>query len=524
MNQKINPLQPFLVKHHYSLAPLQMQSLMQLYQPIVGSSAISLYLTLMNQPLETANQSQRILHAQLIQIMNVGIKACDEGRQRLEAAGLLRTYRDRMSHTDWRYQTLLYELQQPLDVHQFLKNPLLSTTLYKQIGDQNYYQLLRMWQVDPIDDEQYTEITANFEDIFYYINRDADAEIQESIQDRQFKQQTAEVEVSASQENFEYAKFLRFLMAEGVEHTQLTQALKEHVLSTSQVYQLTEVQMMQIVLLAVNDVTDQIQLEKIKDIAEKKTFFAQKRQETAFVPTSDQQRAEAPSTSDLAPADKSFPYEYTESELKARHASLKETFSQFSDQDIHTIVLCEQMPNDTFLERTKQAKNGFSTDSEQYYVKDLATKTTLAPEIINFLVYYLLVIERKDSVFKSDLQRTASEWQQNNIQSTGHALEYARNKARVQETKQAVQAKNAKGQASGGYNRKYRRQEVIPDWMKQQDKQSAQQVNTPSLPSAAEAPSAEMAENEQAIRARLNKLFGEDVKANENDASFNGEV
>ena len=60
MNQKINPLQPFLVRHQYSLAPLQMQSLMQLYQPIVGSSAISLYLTLMNQHLETANQRQRI--------------------------------------------------------------------------------------------------------------------------------------------------------------------------------------------------------------------------------------------------------------------------------------------------------------------------------------------------------------------------------------------------------------------------------------------------------------------------------
>ena len=64
MSQKINPLQPFLVKHQNSLAPLQMQSLMQLYQPIVGSTAISLYLTLLNQPLETANQSQRVLHAQ----------------------------------------------------------------------------------------------------------------------------------------------------------------------------------------------------------------------------------------------------------------------------------------------------------------------------------------------------------------------------------------------------------------------------------------------------------------------------
>ncbi|MGO4928598.1 hypothetical protein ACTQ45_09560 [Fundicoccus sp. Sow4_D5] len=520
MSQKINPLQPFLVKHQYSLAPLQMQSLMQLYQPIVGSSAISLYLTLMNQPLETANQSQRILHAQLIQIMNVGIKACDEGRQRLEAAGLLRTYRDRTSHTDWRYQTLLYELQQPLDVKQFLRNPLLSTTLYKQIGDQNYYQLLRMWQVEPIDEDQYTEITANFEDVFYYINRDADEEIQESVQGRQFKQQSAETEVSATQEHFEYAKFLRYIMAEGVEHTQLTQALKEQVLSTSQVYELNEVQMTQIVLLAINDVTDQIQLDKLKDIADKKTFFAQKRQETAFAPTTNAQKTVS-SNDEQVRTNQTFPYEYTQSELKVRHANLKETFKQFSDQDIHMIVLCEQMPNDTFLERTKQAKNGFATDSEQFYVRDLATKTTLAPEIINFLVYYLLVIERKDSVYKGDLQRTASEWQQHNIQSTGHALEFIRNKAQIQETRQA---KNAKTQPSGGYNRKYRRQEVIPDWMKQQDQQVAQQAQTSTTPATSQPQAAATTENEQAIRARLNKLFGEDVKGNAIDASHDGKV
>lgn len=520
MNQKINPLQPFLVKHQYSLAPLQMQSLMQLYQPIVGSSAISLYLTLMNQPLETANQSQRILHAQLIQIMNVGIKACDEGRQRLEAVGLLRTYRDRTSHTDWRYQTLLYELQQPLDIAQFLNNPLLSTTLYKQIGDQNYYQLLRMWQIDSIDDEQYTEITANFEDVFYYIKRDADEEIQESIQGRQFKQQASDSEVVATQEHFEYAKFLRYIMAEGVEHTQLTQALKEQVLSTSQVYELNEVQMTQIVLLAINDVTDQIQLDKLKDIADKKTFFAQKRQETTYVPPTDGQQPEAV-TQEAPSEQKMFPYEYTEAELKARHAALNEKFPQFSKQDVHMLVLCEQMPNDTFLERTKQAKNGFATDSEQFYVRDLTSKTSLAPEIINFLVYYLLVIENKASVYKGDLQRTASEWQQHNIQSTGQALEFVRQKAMNQEIKQAKQTRN---QSAGAYQRKYRRQEVIPDWMKAQDKQSAPEEKAANTQAANQTNSAETSENEQAIRARLNKLFGEDVKGNAIDASDDGKV
>src|SRR5699024_10948461 len=110
--------------------------------------------------------------------------------------------------------------------------------------------------------------------------------------------------------------------------------------------------------------------------------------ETTYVPPTDGQQPEAV-TQEAPSEQKMFPYEYTEAELKARHAALNEKFPQFSKQDVHMLVLCEQMPNDTFLERTKQAKNGFATDSEQFYVRDLTSKTSLTPEIINFIVYYL---------------------------------------------------------------------------------------------------------------------------------------
>ncbi|MRI81799.1 hypothetical protein GIY11_07185 [Aerococcaceae bacterium DSM 109653] len=521
MSQKINPLQPFLVKHQNSLAPLQMQSLMQLYQPIVGSTAISLYLTLLNQPLETANQSQRVLHAQLIQFMNVGISVCDEARQRLEAVGLLRTYRDRSSHDDWRYQTLLYDLQQPLDIHQFLNNPLLSTTLFKQIGDQDYYRLLRMWQVETIDADQYTEITSSFQDVFYYVKQDATEVIEASLLERQFKQQTSDAEVSVVNEQFDYAKFLRFIMSEGVEHTQLTQALKEHVLTTSKTYELDEVQMMQVVLLAINDVTDQIQLDKIKEIADKKTFFAQKRApQMAATPETKSSENGNDSTS---PRDlKMFPFDYTDAEIKQRHAELIQEFPNFTEKDIHLVVLCEQMPNDAFLVQTKAAKGGFATDNEQFYVRDLLTKTNLAPEIINFLIYYLLVIESKESVYKGDLQRTASEWQQNALKTTGHAIEYSRNKAQMKEKQQVMQAKQRTNYQP--YKRRNQREEIIPDWMKNKEQNAASEkanVQMPNNQGTASQANHNLAENEEAIRARLGKLLGEDVNGNANNASNN---
>ncbi|WPJ91189.1 hypothetical protein R0V13_02115 [Facklamia hominis] len=88
----INPYQAYRVKTQNQLGPSQLQVLTQLYQPFMGGLALSLYLTLANQPLEALNWSTRQLHAVLISQMNVGIKDFNQARVNLEGAGLLETY------------------------------------------------------------------------------------------------------------------------------------------------------------------------------------------------------------------------------------------------------------------------------------------------------------------------------------------------------------------------------------------------------------------------------------------------
>lgn len=502
MSLNINPLQPFQVRHQSTLTPLQTQSLTQLYQPIIGPHAISLYFTLLNQPLEAVQKSQRLLHAQLLQNLNVGIQVCDEARRKLEAVGLLRTYREIASHTEWQYQTLFYDLQLPLDTRQFLSHPMLSTALFNQIGDQSYYQLLKYWEIEPLDDEQYSEITTPFQQMFYYVPREADQEVAQATEKRNFKHQTAQSNLDMLNENFEYGRFLRYLMSEGIEHTQLTQALKEHVMSVSQVYQLDEMQMTQVVLLAVNDVTDQIQLDKIKEIAQKKQFFKQKRQPEVM--------SQASETS-AGQLERTFPFNYTEQELKERQVQLRKDLPSLSSEDIDLVCLCEQIPLATFLLKTKQAKGGFATDSEQFFVKDLAQKTTLPSQVINFLVYYLLIMERKDNVYKSDLQRVANEWQQQKIESPGAAIVYIRNKVKA-----APASQSATKRPYTNYGRKSKREVPIPDWMQ---KQTSNESKAPAT--SGSQPTKELTENEQAIRAKLDKLFGEDVKNHAIDATTN---
>ena len=74
------------------------------------------------------------------------------------------------------------------------------------------------------------------------------------------------------------------------------------------------------------------------------------------------------------------------------------------------------------------------------------------------------MIESNESVYKGDLQRTASEWQQNALKTTGHAIEYSRNKAQMKEKQQVMQAKQRTNYQP--YKRRNQREEIIPDWMK----------------------------------------------------------
>ena len=163
----INPYQAYRVKTQNQLGPSQLQVLTQLYQPFMGGLALSLYLTLANQPLEALNWSTRQLHAVLISQMNVGIKDFNQARVNLEGAGLLETYRDQSSHSNHDRQTIIYELKWPLSSERFFKDPQLSLALFNQIGDQAYFNLIKQWINQSDLEDSWRPMTLDFSSVYH---------------------------------------------------------------------------------------------------------------------------------------------------------------------------------------------------------------------------------------------------------------------------------------------------------------------------------------------------------------------
>ncbi|WP_062320941.1 hypothetical protein [Halolactibacillus sp. JCM 19043] len=86
---KVLPADGYRTTKMFDLSDEQYQALYQLYQPIIGIEALSLYMTLYHQ----IAFHDRHSHHYLMQLLNQSLTTIYDARTKIEAIGLLETYR-----------------------------------------------------------------------------------------------------------------------------------------------------------------------------------------------------------------------------------------------------------------------------------------------------------------------------------------------------------------------------------------------------------------------------------------------
>lgn len=159
------PADKYIVVNKTILTEIDKKNLINLYEPIIGFGATSLYLTFWSDLDRLEIMSKDFSHHHLMSILKSDLESIKHAREALEAVGLLKTY----LHVG-EINSYVYELYSPLSATEFFNNPILNIVLYNNIGEIEYNELKKVYRKINIDLKDYEEITKTLNETFETTN------------------------------------------------------------------------------------------------------------------------------------------------------------------------------------------------------------------------------------------------------------------------------------------------------------------------------------------------------------------
>lgn len=153
----------YKVESFYPLDDVQLDILYFLYQPLIGSHALNLYMTLTSEAKRMSRFIQPCSFSRLMSFLTISLIDLEKYIHILEGIGLLRTF-VKVIEDETVY---LFQLQSPLSLRQFFKNQLLQTMLYEALGQEDFDKTKDYFR-KPIENiKLYEETTSSFQDVFH---------------------------------------------------------------------------------------------------------------------------------------------------------------------------------------------------------------------------------------------------------------------------------------------------------------------------------------------------------------------
>lgn len=472
MSELKSPVQPFIVRHKGALSALQMQSLVQLYQPIIGMDAVNLYLLLFQQPVNEHKISTQKVHSSLFPYIAGSLGKIDEARLNLEAVGLIETYKQTTEGVI--YPTLLYDMQYPLLIKEFIDNPLLSNALINQLSEVGFFEIVRQWEIAPIEIAEYEEVTVSFETVFNPTQTDYQTLAYEAKQGYELQGHDQQPPIQTVVEDFDYGKILRKLVEQQVNHQVLGPKLKQEVLAIRTVYHYDEALITQLLLASYEDKIPAINYQDLKIAAQK--HHESHRANSSFLGTQtaqvgqsghnglagqsgqvnqNAQNAQNAQTGQIAQTGRNTQIgqaaqlDQTTQNLDGQSnqsiiknteiETLKSQYPQFSAQQIELMAICEKVSPESMLNQIKESKQGFVSSNEMEYLKNIANRSRLPQSVQTYLVYYLLMILNRVEFQKGESERIANLWQQEQLLTLPKAMAYVQQQRKAQAIKKKQQ-------------------------------------------------------------------------------------
>ena len=163
--KSVLPADTFIVVNKTTLSDNDRNLLILLYQPIVGSQAISLYYTLWAYLDKMELISNEWTHHHILRDMMISNSEFLDAKVKLEAIGLIKTY-----FKSGNVNNYVYELYSPISAHEFINNPLLNMAIANAVGKLEYERIINYFRIPKVNLKEYEDITSKFSDVFAFSN------------------------------------------------------------------------------------------------------------------------------------------------------------------------------------------------------------------------------------------------------------------------------------------------------------------------------------------------------------------
>ncbi|MDN4527482.1 replication initiation and membrane attachment family protein [Fictibacillus fluitans] len=239
--KEIVPVDTYEVQFSGYLHDVDRKVLTMLYQPLIGAFAYSLYMTFWCDAEMEAENPQT--HQRLMNVTQFSLKDIIAARKKLEAIGLLKTYKKEENES----KLFLYELQTPLSPAAFFNDGVLNIYLYNRLGKSKYCEMRDHFVREEAEADDFEEVTASFSDIFASLHPSemttgTYSEIQEGANGRLTDRMPGRtLDISAEEFDFDLlvSSISSFILPKEV----ITPAIREAIVKLAYVYQMEPLEM-----------------------------------------------------------------------------------------------------------------------------------------------------------------------------------------------------------------------------------------------------------------------------------------
>lgn len=413
-NKIINPKTSYQVFKHQPLDNQNRQSLDELYLPIIGNNAYAL----INQLWHSDDREHE--HFELMSNLGIDGNELYNARLKLEGSSLLKVYVDESGSNK-------YLLENPLSSVRFFNDNLLSEVLLEMVGESQFLNLSHKLLPKQFDFSAFDNQTHNFLQAFSIHSENITNQPNMIKQVHDYTEATLSKKKQSNDiNNLDFDLILNILQNSfvNIDDVKKNKALFS---STKLLYGTDEVEMAKIIEKATSLVNNHFDVQKFK-------ILISRAHQIQFNPASQP----AIGKND-------------ESEI-----------GSLTSQEQQLVKIAQNTAPIVFLNSLKKEKKGFATSSEERTVSQLVERNVLKSEVINILIYLLLVDRDYPTLNKNLVDTIANDWLQQGINSANQALNEIKTRdSKIDEKKVARKKQN---------QRKNNIRETLPDWAKNNTK------------------------------------------------------